>query len=56
MTCEELERIFRKNRTLDHLVVLEDEAPVGLITRQNFFLKTEGPSVSALPEASFWRI
>jgi EAL domain-containing protein (putative c-di-GMP-specific phosphodiesterase class I)/GGDEF domain-containing protein len=42
MTCEELERIFRKNRTLDHLVVLENEAPVGLVTRQNFFLKTGG--------------
>jgi len=42
MTCEELERIFRKNRTLDHLVLLEGEAPVGLITRQRFFLKTGG--------------
>ncbi len=42
MTCEELERIFRKNRTLDHLVVLENELPVGLVTRQNFFLKTGG--------------
>lgn len=42
MSCEELERLLRKNRTLDHIVVLDEDIPMGLITRQNFFLKTGG--------------
>ncbi|MBL3540326.1 bifunctional diguanylate cyclase/phosphodiesterase [Aminivibrio sp.] len=42
MSCEELEQLLRKNRTLDHLVVLDGDLPVGLITRQSFFLQTGG--------------
>ncbi len=42
MSCEDLEQLLRKNRTLDHLVVLDGDLPAGLITRQSFFLQTGG--------------
>ena len=40
---EEIERIFRKNPSLDHFVLLRDERPIGLITRQGYYAKTGGP-------------
>jgi EAL domain-containing protein (putative c-di-GMP-specific phosphodiesterase class I)/GGDEF domain-containing protein len=40
---EEIERLFRKNLSLDHFVVLRDEQPIGLITRQAYYAKTGGP-------------
>lgn len=40
---EDVNRIFREHPALDHLTVLRDERPVGLITRQHYFTKTGGP-------------
>jgi GGDEF domain-containing protein len=41
--CEDVDRLFRHDRGLDHLVILRDRRPVGLITRQSFYLRTGGP-------------
>jgi len=40
---EEIDRSFRKNPGLDHFVVVRDERPIGLITRQSYYSKTGGP-------------
>jgi diguanylate cyclase (GGDEF)-like protein len=37
MTCEQLDELLRRDLKLDHLVVLEGERPLGLITRQSFY-------------------
>jgi EAL domain-containing protein (putative c-di-GMP-specific phosphodiesterase class I) len=37
MTCEQLDEMFRRDLKLEHLVVLESERPLGLITRQSFY-------------------
>lgn len=37
MTCAELDREFRRNSSMDHVVVLEEERPSALITRQDFY-------------------
>lgn len=39
----ELARRFLRDAALDHLVILDDQRPVGLVTRQQFYLKTAGP-------------
>ena len=51
MTREEPERIFRKNRTLDHLVVLENEA-LSARHQTEFFPEDGEPSVPAFSKAS----
>jgi EAL domain-containing protein (putative c-di-GMP-specific phosphodiesterase class I)/GGDEF domain-containing protein len=43
MRGEDVQRIFRHQPTLDHLTLLKDERPVGLITRQHYYYKTGGP-------------
>jgi EAL domain-containing protein (putative c-di-GMP-specific phosphodiesterase class I)/GGDEF domain-containing protein len=52
LTCGELEQLYRQKPTLDELVVLDAERrPVGLVTRQHFFDRANGPAaaeVSAL--------
>ena len=40
---EDVDRIFRHQPSLDHLTILHDERPVGLITRQHYYNKTGGP-------------
>ncbi|EFQ22981.1 diguanylate cyclase/phosphodiesterase [Aminomonas paucivorans DSM 12260] len=42
-TCEEVDRFFRRDLNLDHLVLLRGQTPVGLVTRQSFYSKTGGP-------------
>lgn len=42
MTCKELDIIFKKNPYLDHVVILDTDSIVGLITRQLFFSETGG--------------
>ena len=37
MTCAELDREFKRNNSLDHVVVVEAGNPVQLITRQDFY-------------------
>lgn len=41
--CEDVDRLFRHNPGMDHLVLLRGESPVGLITRPDFYLRTGGP-------------
>jgi EAL domain-containing protein (putative c-di-GMP-specific phosphodiesterase class I)/GGDEF domain-containing protein len=41
-TCGELDHDFRRNNSMDHLVVIDREKPVGLITRQGFYSATGG--------------
>ena len=43
MRGEDVDRIFRHQPTLDHLTILRGEQPIGLITRQHYYLKTGGP-------------
>ncbi|MFL5343587.1 MAG: bifunctional diguanylate cyclase/phosphodiesterase [Hyalangium sp.] len=43
LTTEELDRFFRRTPGLDHVVILEEEKPRALVTRQHFFAKTAGP-------------
>ena len=40
---EDVDRIFRHQPALDHLIILRGEQPVGLITRQHYYFKTGGP-------------
>jgi len=40
---EDVNRIFRRDPSLDHLVMLRGERPVGLITRRHYYTKTGGP-------------
>lgn len=42
-TCEELDRLFRKNRMVDHLVLANEGKPPSLVTRQHFYFITGGP-------------
>ncbi len=37
MTCSELDREFKRNNSLDHVVVIDNGKPVQLITRQDFY-------------------
>lgn len=43
INCEDLERIFKRFQSDDHVVLLQKNRPAGLITRDNFYLKTGGP-------------
>jgi diguanylate cyclase (GGDEF)-like protein len=40
---EDLDRLFRRDAGLDHVIIVRGEEPVGLITRQSFYAKTSGP-------------
>jgi len=40
---EDVDRIFRHEPSLDHLIILRGEQPVGLITRQHYYTRTGGP-------------
>lgn len=40
---EDVDRIFRHQPSLDHLIILRGEQPVGLITRQHYYTRTGGP-------------
>jgi diguanylate cyclase (GGDEF)-like protein len=40
---EDIDRLFRRDPTLDHLVIVRRDEPVGLITRQSYYAKTSGP-------------
>jgi EAL domain-containing protein (putative c-di-GMP-specific phosphodiesterase class I)/GGDEF domain-containing protein len=40
---EDVDRIFRREAAVDHLTILRDERPIGLITRQHYYTKTGGP-------------
>jgi diguanylate cyclase (GGDEF)-like protein len=40
---EDVDRIFRREPSVDHLTVLRGERPVGLLTRQHYYTKTGGP-------------
>ncbi len=42
-TCEELDRLFRKNTLVDHLVLANEGKPPSLVTRQHFYFITGGP-------------
>lgn len=41
-TCAELDKEFRQNNAMDHVVVLAGKRPYGLITRQGFYSATGG--------------
>jgi EAL domain-containing protein (putative c-di-GMP-specific phosphodiesterase class I)/GGDEF domain-containing protein len=40
---EDIDRMFRKDPGLDHVVIVRDERPTGLITRSAYYAKTGGP-------------
>jgi len=40
---EDVDRQFRREPGLDHLVIIRDERPVGLVTRQHYYFRTGGP-------------
>ena len=42
MLCEDLDLLFRRSNS-DHVVLLEAERPVGLITKQHFYTMAGGP-------------
>jgi len=43
LTCEELHKEMKNDNQLNHLVILDEVGkPLGLVTRQGFFLKTGG--------------
>jgi len=43
MTCAELGELFQANSHLDHVIIIESNSPVGMLTRQHFFAQTTGP-------------
>jgi len=43
LSCENIHEMMKKEeRCMDHIVILEQGKPCGLVTRQSFFLKTGG--------------
>ncbi len=40
--CAELDRLFHRDRTLDHVVILEGQKTFGLVTREHFYMETAG--------------
>jgi EAL domain-containing protein (putative c-di-GMP-specific phosphodiesterase class I)/GGDEF domain-containing protein len=42
VTCEELDGMFQHQPDLGHVVVVEEGRPLGVITRQHFYLSTGG--------------
>ncbi|HVZ73199.1 MAG TPA: bifunctional diguanylate cyclase/phosphodiesterase [Polyangia bacterium] len=40
---EDIDRMFRKEPNVDHVVVVRDDRPTGLITRRAYYAKTGGP-------------
>lgn len=40
---EDVDRIFRHEPSLDHLIIVRGEHPVGMITRQHYYTRTGGP-------------
>lgn len=42
LSYSELDRLFYEDRTLDHVVILEDEEICGLVTREHFYMETAG--------------
>src|SRR5262249_442941 len=40
---EDVDRMFRREPGLDHLVIVRDDRPVGLVTRQHYYFRTGGP-------------
>jgi diguanylate cyclase (GGDEF)-like protein len=40
---QDVNQIFRREPSIDHLTILRGERPVGLITRQHYYTKTGGP-------------
>jgi EAL domain-containing protein (putative c-di-GMP-specific phosphodiesterase class I)/GGDEF domain-containing protein len=43
LTTEELDRLFRNTSAMDHVVFVQQERPVALVTRQLFYARTSGP-------------
>jgi EAL domain-containing protein (putative c-di-GMP-specific phosphodiesterase class I)/GGDEF domain-containing protein len=43
LTCEDVDEIFKRSHNTDHLVVVREGRPVGLLTRQHYYLETGGP-------------
>lgn len=42
INCQSMGQIFKKNNHLDHVVILDGESIVGLMTRQHFYYETGG--------------
>lgn len=42
LNCQSLDQIFKKATHLDHVVILDGESIIGMITRQLFYAKTGG--------------
>ncbi|MDA8126178.1 MAG: EAL and GGDEF domain-containing protein [Deltaproteobacteria bacterium] len=42
MCCKELDRVFKKQTHLDHVIILAGEGIAGMITRQHFYAETGG--------------
>jgi diguanylate cyclase (GGDEF)-like protein len=40
---EDVDRLFRRDPSIDHLTILRGEKPIGLVTRQHYYTKTGGP-------------
>jgi diguanylate cyclase (GGDEF)-like protein len=40
---EDVDRIFRREPSVDHLTILRGQEPIGLLTRQHYYTKTGGP-------------
>jgi diguanylate cyclase (GGDEF)-like protein len=40
---EDIDRMFRRDLALDHVAIVRDERPIGLITRKAYYAKTGGP-------------
>ncbi|MBN2712502.1 MAG: EAL and GGDEF domain-containing protein [Planctomycetes bacterium] len=43
LLCESVDLLFKRNRSIDHIVILDERKPVGIITRQHFYVSTSGP-------------
>ncbi len=42
MTCADLDDLFRRNKGMDHVVILREQRPAGLLTRQEFYTTLGG--------------
>jgi diguanylate cyclase (GGDEF)-like protein len=42
-TCEQMDVFFREDPSVDHVVIVENDQPQGILTRQHFYTSVGGP-------------
>lgn len=46
VSCREMDRLFREDSGIDHFVIVKNNQPMGILTRQSFYTALGGPTQS----------